>query len=346
MIKWLRHKLVSPILWKLSEQNETLNEQSKTLINITSRQQELENQITTQMLKLTEITEALRKIDEHHMNECPNKCAYPAGHYYSPIPDIEDVIANESKIFNNDDGLAGIDFNVDKQISLLQELSKFFTEHPFSDEKNHYTRYYFNNNFFTKTDGLILYSIMRHFQPKKIIEVGSGFSSCMMLDVNQLCFSNGVDLTFIEPFPERFLENVKTSDNYTLYKEKVQDVGMNIFCSLKRDDILFIDSSHVSKTGSDVNHLFLRIIPQLNSGVIIHIHDIFFPFEYPKQWVVKGWAWNEIYFLRALLVNNRELEVLLFCDYLVSELPSEVKTIMNDNEFCKTQAGSIWLRKK
>lgn len=119
---------------------------------------------------------------------------------------------------------------------------------------------------------------MRHYRPKKIIEVDCGFYSCLMIDVNNLFFESKISLSFIDPYPDLLLNLTNNEDDgkFRLIKSKLQDVPLSEFKSLSKNDILFLDSSHVSKFACDVNHYIFEILPILNKGVIIHIHDFFF----------------------------------------------------------------------
>jgi len=136
--------------------------------------------------------------------------------------------------------------------------------------------------------------MIRHLSPKRFIEVGSGYSSCVVLDINELFFDNRISLTFIEPHTELLFSLIKESDKETskIIPTDLQDVGLEVLSELCPEDILFIDSTHVSKIGSDVNHIFFEILPRLARGVYIHFHDVFYPFEYPKEWIYEGRAWN------------------------------------------------------
>ena len=275
------------------------------------------------------------------------KRGFPPGHYYSPIISEVEVAANADMIFSKTKTLAGIDLNRDEQINLLYTLKKYYSELPYEEFKNPDLRYFFNNNTFEYSDAIFLNAMMRHFSPKRIIEIGSGFSSAVMLDTNQIFFESSIDLTFIEPFPERLKSLVHEDDfaQFTLIEKNLQDVPAEIFSNLKAGDILFVDSTHVSKTGSDVNMILFDILPQLQNGVIIHFHDVFYPFEYPREWVLgwSGFGWNEIYLLRAFLLNNREYKIILFNTYL-EEI--EENWFMENMPLClKDKGGSLWLQK-
>jgi hypothetical protein len=187
--------------------------------------------------------------------------------------------------------------------------------------------------------------MIRKNKPKRIIEIGSGFSSGLMMEVNEKYFDNKIDITFIEPYPELLYQRMRKGDKsrYKVIPNCVQDVPLDIFKQLKKDDILFIDSTHVSKFNSDVNYEIFNILPELDNGVIIHFHDIFDGFEYPLNWLRDGWAWNEDYILRAFLTNNNGYEVLLMSDYLASHYSELLrKSVPNKDDLF---GGSLWIRK-
>ncbi len=190
----------------------------------------------------------------------------------------------------------------------------------------------------------IFYCMIRYLQPKKIIEVGSGKSSCVTLDTNELFFDNSISCTFIEPYPKKLLSLLKKGDldRIELLSQKLQDVSLNRFSDLSSGDILFIDSTHVSKVNSDVNYLFFEILPHLNRGVYIHFHDIFYPFEYPKKWIYSGVAWNEDYMLRAFLQYNNAFSIVFFNTFLAHFYEQKLRDEM---PLCLKNAGSLWIKK-
>jgi len=226
----------------------------------------------------------------------------------------------------------------------IKKLSFYYSSLPFQDKKSNKNRYYYNNNSYGYTDAIILHTFIRHFQPKRIIEIGSGFSSAVMLDTRDF-LSMDIDITFIEPYPQLLYSLFKEKDSFNckVLDSKVQNIEIDVFRRLEKDDILFIDSSHVSKTGSDVNHEIFKILPALKSGVIIHFHDIFYPFEYPKEWVYSGRNWNEIYLLRAFLSYNNDFEILLFSHYIHTNYGSAFAKMPLTY---KNKGGDFWMRKK
>ncbi len=273
----------------------------------------------------------------------------PPGHFYSPIASVEEMKKNESKIFDHiPKELEGIDLNAEEQISLLEKFKVYYDEQPFNikSETKEELRYYFDNQFYSYSDGLFLYCMIRYAQPKKIIEIGSGYSSCVILDTNQLFLNNSASCTFIEPYPKRLLSLVKSENdhNFSLIKKPLQSVSLDYFKELDNNDILFIDSTHVSKTNSDVNYIFFEILPCLKTGVLIHFHDIFYPFEYPKSWIIEeNRAWNEAYILRAFLQYNKQFKIEIFNTYL--ETLYKDFFVKNMPLCLQNTGGSIWLRK-
>lgn len=272
----------------------------------------------------------------------------PPGHFYSPIADLADVRAREKVIFNEDlmpQDVRGVDFNEDAQLTLLDEFAKFYGDLPFGAEKKDGLRYFFENTAYSYSDAICLYGMIRWLKPKRIIEIGSGYSSCVMLDTNELFLNGSVQVTFIEPYAELLKSLVKVGDldKHDLLEKPLQEVSLDVFSHLEAGDILFIDSTHVSKAGSDVNYIFFEILPGLKKGVYIHFHDIFFPFEYPKEWVYEGRAWTEDYLLRAFLQYNEAFKVVFFNNFLWKFHQEE---ILEKLPLCgKNPGGSIWLRK-
>jgi predicted O-methyltransferase YrrM len=267
----------------------------------------------------------------------------PQGHFYSAIPSIADRETFLS-IPSSDDEILGINLNTQKQIDLLKQFKKYHDQCPFPEHKTDQFRYYFSNPAYSYTDALTLYSMIRQFKPKRIIEIGSGYSSSVMLDTNDLFFNGEINFTFIEPYPELFHSLLKQDDKKNLIiSRKLQEVDNSIFSSLQANDILFVDSTHVSKLNSDVNRIIFEILTSLQKGVLIHFHDIFWPFEYPKEWILEGRAWNEAYILRAFLEFNESFEILLFSSYLHRYQAKWFQE--NMPLYLKNTGGNIWIRK-
>jgi predicted O-methyltransferase YrrM len=275
----------------------------------------------------------------------------PPGHYYSPIPSVKELQENKSKIYDSSKTISAIDLNADYQVSLLNDFQKFYNDLDFTYENLGKNRYYYNNPSFKEPDGIILYSIIRQMKPNRIIEIGSGYTSALMIDINEKYFNNSIDLTFIEPFPDLLLSllNEKDISELKLIAKKTQNVDLNLFNKLEAGDLLFIDSTHVSKTGSDVNSIFFEILPLIKPGVIIHFHDVVFPFEYIEEWVFntngkwKDFGWNECFILRAFLMFNNSFKILFFGSYLLNKYKEFFINKMP--LFLNSVPGSIYLQK-
>jgi hypothetical protein len=282
----------------------------------------------------------------------------PPGHFYSPIPALTDVKQREDDIFHKVvREIPGINLNEDNQLALLKLFKQYYDEQPFFDHKRENFRYHFDNNLYPYSDAIVFYCMIRHYKPARIIEVGgSGYSSCLILDTNERFMNNSVHAVCIEPYPQNItsLLSLDREPNFCLINRPVYDIELAFFEALGPNDILFVDSSHISKIGSDVNYLFFHVFPCLQSGVLIHIHDIFYPFEYPKEWVYHKRAWNEAYLLRAFLQYNDVFSIEFFNTFLqrfhrdiFSEtLPLCLQGIHYDwNGPQIWYGGSIWIRK-
>lgn len=243
----------------------------------------------------------------------------PPGHFYSPIPNIDHIRRNTKQMFDRSVGsIAGVLINEQNQLARVDEFATTYREMPFPEHPRNNSRYHLDNEWFGYGDGIILYSMMRRFRPRRIIEVGSGFSSAAILDVNDRFFDGQIDLTFIEPHPERLLDLLGDADvrRCTIVQKPVQEISTNCFASLEKNDFLLIDSSHVAKIGSDVLHLLFVVLPMLRHGVLVHFHDVLWPFEYPLPWLAQGRAWNEAYFVRAFLQYNQSFEITYFNSFM------------------------------
>ncbi len=271
----------------------------------------------------------------------------PPGHFYSPIPDLDEIAAREEQIFGAvAESIPGVDLRIEDQRELLERFATFYTELPFSPEPSEGLRYHYENPAYSYSDAIMLHCMIRHLEPRRIVEIGSGYSSCMTLDTNDLFFDGQIETTFIEPYPELLHGLMKPGDaeRVRIIDRPVQEVAPETFEALGVNDILFVDSTHVSKIGSDVNHIFFEVLPRLNEGVHIHFHDIGYPFEYPKEWIFEGRAWNETYMLRAFLSFNPHFRVLLMNTYMHRFHREFFDQHM---PLCtKNPGGSIWMRKQ
>lgn len=287
---------------------------------------------------LRRASNALRSLGSPFLRE------YPAGHFYSPLPGSDDLRRRENDGGTNPSCL-GVDLDEARQLRILGELRQYYADLPFSDQPTEPGRYYYQNDYFRHGDAIVLYGMMRRLRPKRVVEVGSGFSSAVMLETNERFLSSETHLTFIEPFSERlewFLPHAKRT-TVDVIRLPVQDVALSVFDELGPRDILFIDSSHVVKVGSDVKFLLDEVVPRVAPGVSVHFHDVGWPFEYPIRWNRMGRAWNEAYYLRSFLQFNSAFGIDFFNAYMAAVHAD----VMRDGMpmFMWNSGASLWLRR-
>lgn len=272
---------------------------------------------------------------------------WPNGHYYSPVHNLEDLdsyneVVNKS-MAEFSDSIPG--FSDKRMVEEFNKLKRHYKDFDYPEVEDGKSRFYIKNCSYPITDALNLFSMIKEVKPKRIIEIGSGFTSALMIDVNERFFKNKIDITFVEPYPDLLLSRMNKEDKkrYKVIPKKVQEVSVDVFKKLEKGDILFIDSTHVSKFNSDVNYELFNILPHIKPGVIIHFHDVFDGFEYPLQWLKDGWAWNEDYMLRAFLSGNNSYEILIMNDYMTRRHSDLL--LKSYPQFVNNCGGGLWIRK-
>ncbi len=270
-------------------------------------------------------------------------------HFYQPIPHVRYL---NDRLWETPSALVGIDMDEQSQIALLSQFSDAY-KHEYdlfpTNKTGRPYDYFVNNGGFESVDGEILYCIIRHFKPKRIIEIGSGNStylSALAIQKNKEQDPKySCEFTAIEPYPNKVLQNGLPNLS-NLIKEPVQNVPLSTFERLEENDILFIDSSHVLKVGSDVQYEYNDILPRLNKGVFIHIHDIFLPCEYPKKWILQEHRfWTEQYLLQAFLTYNSAFKVIWAGHYMHMYHPELLEKTFRTYNHETVQPGSFWMRK-
>jgi hypothetical protein len=285
------------------------------------------------------------RTDLHHALRY--KTHFAPGHFHSPLPSSEQLRARSEAAFARKGAmLPGIDLNADRQLELLEVLLAHYGDFLFEDGTAGLTRFRFGNPNFSDADAFFYFSLIRHLRPRRIVEIGCGYSSCLALDVNEHYFQNSIACTFIDPFPQFLYPMLKPGDceKASIIQDYVQEVPLGVFASLEAGDILFVDSSHISKADSDLNHILFYILPILDSGVYVHFYSIYYPFEYPQGAVLQGACFNEAYMLRAFLSQNRDYAIELFSSYLTVERRDLLVKRMP--RFAENEGVSLWLRKQ
>lgn len=268
----------------------------------------------------------------------------PPGHHYSPIPNSVVVKEQRDVVFHFEERFPGIQLDEQRQVRFLETMKKKIANAPFSKEPQPGLRFFYNNPFFGEADALTLYAMMLYAKPSKIIEIGTGFSTAMMLDTNELHFNNDIEISCIESYKGSISDLLRQEKKINVIEQDLYNVDLDLFRSMKPNDILFIDSTHVSKTGSDVNYILHYILPCLPAGVYIHFHDIMANFDYPMEWIEEGRAWNEAYIVRAFLMFNPVFEIFLFNAYFGFFHKNFLQ--YHVPQFLENTGGSLWLKKE
>jgi predicted O-methyltransferase YrrM len=268
----------------------------------------------------------------------------PAGHFYSPVVAPETV--RDYVAMNRNaglDGLKGIEFPLEAMASFWHGNAAFIASCPFRDAPDGVHRYSYGDGPYRDGDGVMLRTMIHHFRPRRIIEIGSGYSTACMLDTMDELGMADVALTCVEPNPRNLFSILREGDRdrISIHQNNVQDMPLDAFRSLQANDIVFIDSSHVLKTGSDVHYELFYILPNLAPGVIVHFHDCRFPLEYSdRQIFVKNYSWNEVYAVRALLMYSTRFKVLFHGSLFLQHFPDLAAA---SAAFQRNPGAALWL---
>jgi hypothetical protein len=279
-------------------------------------------------------------------------------HYYSPIPDLRSL---PDGTFERESDLPGIDLRLDAALELLEKsLAPYVAEFNPARTSVEPGTFFVANGVYETIDAEVLYALVRHLKPSRMIELGSGFSTLVEL---QACDANRREghetrLTVFDPYPgsgsgeplERFLAGAehRLPDWATIERVPATEVPLRCYEELEAGDVLFVDTTHTVKLGSDVNHVILEILPRLAPGVVVHIHDVFLPYEYPRRWFEDRLYWAEQYLLQAFLAFNHDFEVLFPARAVATRFGDRVARIIPsfDGTLRPHSAGAFWLRRR
>lgn len=264
-------------------------------------------------------------------------------HYYEPQFDFRNI----KRPFSDERFLTGIEWNISEQIHLLDQLiyADELVNTPTGNIKDNNLQFHFNNGYFESGDAEYWYQIIRAKKPGRIFEIGSGYSTLMAIKAIQKNRGASPGYTCnhvcIEPFEARWLEKTSVS----LIRKKIEEVEISFFSELEENDILFIDSSHIIRPEGDVTYIFLQLLPSLNKGVIVHVHDIFSPRNYLSEWLNEDVLfWNEQYLLEAFLTGNNAWKIIGSLNYLHHNYYEELKKVcpyLNPDR----EPGSFYIQK-
>jgi len=253
-------------------------------------------------------------------------------HYYEPLPDFRSITSEQ---INRRRSYPAIDFRWEDQLALLGELAEY------RDELVE-IEFDFNNGYFSGFDAAVYYSLIRHLRPRRIIEIGGGYST--RIADKALALNQKGRLTCIEPYPEERL--IDAGLNIELIPKRIEEIDLNFFSCLEANDILFIDSSHTVKFGSDVCYEFLEVLPSLKAGGWIHVHDIFFPHDYPADWLLnQRLALNEQYLLEAFLAFSTTFSAQLANYWICLEHLNDAARLWPDALSPNHRSSSFWMKR-
>ncbi len=277
-------------------------------------------------------------------------------HFYQPIPDTRTL---GEELWRRRSELPGVDLRVAEQLDLLRDFASRFKDayDSFPAARDAAAGgYYVDNDYFGSVDAEVLYSMVRHLTPRRVMEIGSGFSTLVASRALRDAVAAGgpaAKLTTIDPQPNKAFSDRSDLETAAganvqcrVIHEQVQDIALSEFEELRANDILFIDSSHVLAIGSDVQYLYLEVLPRLAPGVVVHVHDVFLPNEYPRHWI-HGYHmfWTEQYLLQSFLAFNRAFEVLWAGNYMHTHHPEALRKAFASYDPATVAPGSFWIRR-
>jgi predicted O-methyltransferase YrrM len=275
--------------------------------------------------------------------------AYPPGHFYSPICNPRELKRRyrDPRASTLEARLPGIELARHAQLELWRSWEAFLPRARALVANTASRRYRLPSSSYDVGDAIVYICMLCYLRPARLIEVGSGSSSAVALDAFDEFFSERPQCSFIEPYPSYLKSLLKPGDedSVEIIATDVQDVPASYFEKLQAHDILFIDSTHIVKTGSDVVYELFEILPRLRPGVVVHFHDVFYPFEYPREWAIeRNYSWNELYTLRAFLMGNHDWEIMFFNDYFARLERAQVER--DAPEILTKPGGGLWLRRR
>jgi Methyltransferase domain len=264
--------------------------------------------------------------------------------YYSPIPEFRKL---PQSTWDEAAPMPGLELDLDAQIEMVeQEVAPHIAEFdPPWDPPGNEEGFYLGNPFYLAVDAALLYAMVRQHRPPQVLEIGAGFSTLVISGAGRRNTSEGASLKHrvVDPFPSPMLESIR--DRIELRQASATDVEIGEFKALEAGDLLFIDTTHTVKAGGDVIYLILEALPQLAPGVLVHIHDFFRPFEYPRVlYEAFGLYWQEHYLLQALLAFNPNFEVLCASHALARLRADQLRAVIPILGE-PTLPSSLWLRK-
>ncbi len=290
------------------------------------------------------LRDAARKVSVNATRRAADRLGYDTvwRDHYSPIPDLRKL---DDAWWADPSKLVGVTMDLAAQECWLEELAPYLTAFRPPRHARTPQEYGWENSGFGAVDAAVLFATIRHVRPKRILEIGAGLSTLVAAFA---CRANAADgfpaeLVTADPFPQDFLDPLPHGVD-RLIALGAKELRPDLFARLGAGDILFIDTTHTVKIGSEVNHLVLDVLPRLAKGVCVHIHDVFLPYEYPRRWIEDaGYFWSEQYLLQAFLIENPAWEILFGAHAMARKNPHRMGELVEG--FDPAATGSFWMRR-
>jgi hypothetical protein len=270
---------------------------------------------------------------------------WPPGHFYSPVVSADDIERHRERVYAavGARDLPGLALDLDAQCETFERIAAAAAGQPWGEQPQGNLRYGFDNETFGPGESLVLWGMFCDLAPRRVIEVGAGWSTRAILDIRDLVLEGNLDITAIEPYASTVIPDLRCDPDLQVIEAAVQEAGVQRFLALEAGDMLFVDSSHVVKFGSDVQFILNDVLPRLATGVRVHFHDVMYPFEYPLEWVRQGRNWNEAYALRSFLTFNSAYTIDLFAAYVWALAPDRAASLLP--RAASSPGSSLWLRR-
>jgi hypothetical protein len=261
--------------------------------------------------------------------------------FYSNTPSIDEIESSYEYVNDDPPYLDTGIFEPETLQQTLRQLLEFSAEFnpPVEGDEDNPSSFFWKNSMFSYSDAMSYYCFLRQIRPASIVEIGSGFSTLVAIEAIE---KNGFGtIHCFEPYPRQFLRQENRVDLHTLKAQDLSPEYLNEI--LQDDDVLFVDSTHTVKTGSDCVHIYLRLLPKIRRDIFVHVHDVFLPFGMPKQWLLDHqYFWTEQYLLLAFLLDNHKAQVLYGSNYNEKWNPGLLRELMGQKY--GSGGGSFWFR--
>jgi methyltransferase family protein len=268
--------------------------------------------------------------------------------YYSPVPNLDEL---PEGFWGRESPMHGVDFDTASQLAFVEEeLAPYLSEFdPPLEPTGVADEYFMRNEFYGGVDAQLLYAVLRRFGPARVLELGSGYSSLVVEAAAERNRQEQRELrhTVVDPYPSGIFSERFTKSREIMAR-RAQDVPLSVYEGLTAGDVLLVDTTHTVKLGGDVTFLVLEVLPLLRRGVLVHIHDVFLPWEYPREWFEEEeWFWAEQYMIQAFLALNSEYEVLFGTQALARKHPTALAELISSFKHARANGeyAALWLRR-